>query len=59
MELLPLESVRQIMMQSRTELLARIRGLQKELDGLMDIVIAMEYAKPQPVQAVQQVSNDD
>lgn len=46
---------------NRTELLSRIRGLQRELDGLMDAVIAMEDAKPeQPAsgQSVKPVSND-
>ena len=47
------------MIHSKSELLAHIRGLQKALDGLMDIVIAMEDSEPQPVQAVQHASNDD
>ena len=44
---------------NKTELLALIRTLQKQVDGLMDAVIAMEDVKQeQPVQ-VQPVSNDD
>lgn len=43
---------------NKMELLSRIRGLQKELDGLMDAVIAMEDEKPEHPASVQPVSND-
>lgn len=41
---------------NKSELLAHIRTLQRELDSLVDMVIAMED-EPQPVQ-VQQVGTD-
>ena len=43
---------------NKSELLTRIRNLQREVDSLIDIVIAMEDTRPeQPVQT-QQVAND-
>lgn len=32
---------------NKSDLLARIRGIQKEIDGLMDMVIAMEDIQPE------------
>ena len=43
---------------NKTELLSRIRGLQRELDGLMDAVIAMEDEKPDQPVPIKPVSND-
>ena len=43
---------------NKTELLSRIRGLQRELDGLVDAVIAMEDEKPEQSAPVKQVINE-
>ena len=38
---------------NKSELISRIRTLQREIDGLMDIVIAIEDSQPElPVQSV-------
>ena len=43
---------------NKSSLLAHIRNLQRELNGLMDIVIAMEESEPQPTQFQQEASHD-
>ncbi len=43
---------------TKAELLSRIRGLQRELDDLVDAVIAMEDAKPEQPAQVKPVSDD-
>lgn len=50
--------MRRLCVMDKSLLLGKIRNLQREIDGLMDIVIAMDDSEPQPVQ-VQQVNPDD
>lgn len=43
----------------KSALLAHIRSLQRELDGLMDIVIAWDETQPEQITPVQTTEQDD
>lgn len=43
----------------KSELLVRIRKLQRKLDGLMEIIIALDETQPEENEPVQTIEPDD